>query len=158
MKKILTLGLMFVVFAPFSVFASCPGYIDPNTGGFVSTGPCTTDTTTASPSGSSASVNSGLSSGAGNLSLLFSLLGAILNAATKLILAAAVVFFLWGVFQFVKGAGNEEAQKVGKVHIIYGIIGIAVMVAMWGLVNFLTSTANLDVTSTGLSAPALLTQ
>ena len=75
---------------------------------------------------------------------LFSWLKVALTYAATLILSAAIVFFLWGVFQYVKAAGNEEAQKVGRSHIINGIIGIAVMVSVWGLVNFLTDTANLD--------------
>ncbi|SRR3989344_71156 len=113
MKKILAIGLMFLVLAPFGVMAEVG--IDPN-----------------------------LTEGAGNLTLLISFLGAGLNVATRLILGATIVFFLWGVFQFVKSAGDEEARAIGKNHIIYGVIGIAVMVSMWGLVNFLTSSVRLN--------------
>lgn len=77
------------------------------------------------------------------------------NIATGLILAAAVVFFLWGVFQYVMAAGDEDAQKTGRAHIINGIIGIAVMVSVWGLVNFLTRSANLG--GSVEQAPALPT-
>ena len=135
MKKILALSLMLMIFAPFSVLASCPGYVDSSTGDFIATGPCTTDSSTGA----------GLSGGTGNMTLLVSFLQDALKIATGLILAAAIVFFLWGVAQFVKSAGDEEARKTGKNHIIYGIIGIAVMVSMWGLVNFLTGSANLDL-------------
>lgn len=75
------------------------------------------------------------------------------NIASGLILAAAVVFFLWGVFQYVMAAGDEDAQKTGRAHIINGIIGIAVMVSVWGLVNFFTRSAGLS--NTVQQAPAL---
>lgn len=90
--------------------------------------------------------------GVGNVNSLINFLKGALNTATILILAAAVVFFMWGVFQFVAAAGDEEARQTGRNHIIYGIIGIAVMVSIWGLVNFLTGSAGLT-TTTG-TAPA----
>ena len=39
-----------------------------------------------------------------------------------------------------------EAKKAGKNRMIYGIIGLAVIVAMWGLVNILLDTFNIDTT------------
>ena len=63
----------------------------------------------------------------------------IFNVATTLILSAAVVFFLFGVFQYVMAAGDAAAQKTGRSHIINGLIGIAVMVSVWGLVTFFTN-------------------
>jgi len=37
-------------------------------------------------------------------------------------------------------ASDEEAKKAGRDRIIFGIIGLAVIVAMWGLVNILIKT------------------
>lgn len=82
--------------------------------------------------------------GVADASGLIKFLISLFNIASGLILAAAVVFFLWGVFQYVRAAGDEEAQKTGRSHIINGIIGIAVMVSVWGLVNFFTSSAGLQ--------------
>jgi hypothetical protein len=97
----------------------------------------------------------GISGGVGNATSLVTFLVSIFNIASGLILAAAVVFFLWGVFQFVMGAGDESAQEKGRSHIINGIIGIAVMVSVWGLVNFFTKSAGLS--NTVQQAPALPT-
>jgi len=81
---------------------------------------------------------------AGGASALVLWLQNAFNLASGLIVGAAVVFFLWGVLQFVMSAGDDEAREKGKNHIIYGVIGIAVMVSIWGLVNFLTRSANLN--------------
>lgn len=94
-----------------------------------------------------------IAQGVGSATNLIAFLKDALSTATILILAAAVVFFLWNVFKFVMAAGDEEKRKEGQQGIIYGIIGIAVMVSIWGLVNFLTKTASLDTTTR--SAPSL---
>ncbi len=94
-----------------------------------------------------------IAQGASTVSGLVVFLKDLLSTATVLILAAAVVFFLWNVFKFVMAGGDEEKRKDGSQGIIYGVIGIAVMVSIWGLVNFLTSSAKLDTTTR--SAPSL---
>lgn len=68
----------------------------------------------------------------------------IINALMPFIVALAVLFFIWGVFQFVKSAGNEDERTEGRDKMIYGIIGIFVMVSVWGFVNLLDNTFRLD--------------
>lgn len=94
-----------------------------------------------------------LNSGVQNVSSAFSFASSFLTSATVLLFAAAFFFFLWGVFQFVRAAGDEEARKAGRDHIIYGVIGLAVMASVYGLVNFLTGTAQL--TNTSVPVPSL---
>jgi hypothetical protein len=57
----------------------------------------------------------------------------------------ALVLFLFGVFRyFLASGGNEEKRKEGKTFIMWGILAMAVMVAVWGLVNFVVSSLGLD--------------
>lgn len=72
---------------------------------------------------------------------------------TTLMLAAAIVYFLWNIFQVVKNAGDEKELEKFKQKAVWGIIAIAVMVSMWGLVNFVTDTANLN--NSPITIPAL---
>ncbi len=67
----------------------------------------------------------------------------ILNAIIPFIIAIAVVFFIWGVFQYMI-AGDEDKKKEAKGMILYGIIGIFVMVSVYGLVNILVRTLDLE--------------
>lgn len=94
-----------------------------------------------------------IAAGVGTVPKLISFLKDALNTATVLILAAAVVYFLWNVFGFVAAAGDAEKRSEKQSGIIYGVIGIAVMVSIWGLVNFFTSTAQLS--NTVIPAPSL---
>lgn len=68
----------------------------------------------------------------------------IVNALMPFIVGLAVLFFMWGVFQFVRASGNEDEVTEGRNRMIYGIIGIFVMVSVWGLVNVLSNTFGLD--------------
>lgn len=61
----------------------------------------------------------------------------IINQLMPFIVALAVLYFIWGVFQFVMASGDDEARKVGRTKMMWGIIGIFVMVSVWGLVNLL---------------------
>jgi len=68
----------------------------------------------------------------------------IINALMPFIVGLAVLFFMWGVFQFIKSSGNEDELTEGRNRMIYGIIGIFVMVSVWGLVNLLDKTFGLN--------------
>jgi hypothetical protein len=42
--------------------------------------------------------------------------------------------------KFVLNQDNEDAQEEGKQHMLWGIIGIAIMVSAWGILHFIDST------------------
>ena len=72
--------------------------------------------------------------------------GQFLNAVVPVLIALAVVYFVWGVVTYVI-SNDEEAKKTGRDRIIYGIIGLAVIIGMWGLVNLLRNTFGLNNTT-----------
>ncbi|MBI5816857.1 MAG: hypothetical protein HZB09_00310 [Candidatus Yonathbacteria bacterium] len=67
----------------------------------------------------------------------------IINALMPFTVGLAVLFFMFGVFQFIRASGNEDEITEGRNRMIYGIIGIFVMVSVWGLVNLLDNTFGL---------------
>lgn len=73
-------------------------------------------------------------------------IGQIINSIVPVLIALAVLYFIWGVVSYVVG-GDEETKKKGRDKIIYGIIGLAVIVAVWGLVRVLTNTFGVNNTS-----------
>lgn len=74
----------------------------------------------------------------------------ILNSIIPVLVAFGVVYIVWGIVQYVI-AGGDEAKKKGRDTIIYGIIGLAVIVGLWGLVNIIVTTFGVG----GVSAPSL---
>jgi|SRR3989344_2121440 len=69
----------------------------------------------------------------------------IFGAVIPVLIALGVIYFIWGVITYVI-ASDEEAKKAGRDRMIYGIIGLAVIVAVWGLVKILTNTFGLSNT------------
>ncbi len=74
----------------------------------------------------------------------------ILNSIVPAILSLGVIYFVWGVVQYVIG-GGEEAKTKGRDQMIFGIIGLTAIVGVWGLVNIVTNTFGIA----GTAAPAV---
>lgn len=75
-----------------------------------------------------------------------SLLQQVMSIITQLIpivIGIAVLMFLWGVLKYVTAKGEED-QKEARGVMLYGIIALFVMVSVWGLVNILGDTLNLN--------------
>ncbi|KND51803.1 MAG: hypothetical protein ABA06_00885 [Parcubacteria bacterium C7867-001] len=65
-----------------------------------------------------------------------------------LVFALAFIVFIWGVFMyFIQGGADEEKREKGRVLMLYGIVGFFLMVSVWGLVNILIGTFNLNNTT-----------
>jgi len=78
-------------------------------------------------------------------------IGCILSPLVYLIIAAAVIMFLWGVFKFIRAEGDDK--QAGKEFIVWGLVGLFVMVSVWGLVSILSNTFILNNTS--INVPSL---
>lgn len=76
-----------------------------------------------------------------NLSALFALAVCILKKSVwPLLIALSVIVFIWGVLKYISGADDETKRTEGRNFMIYGIIGLFVMVSVWGLVQVLQGT------------------
>ncbi len=63
------------------------------------------------------------------------------NNIIYLLMAASVVYIVWGAFQMVS---SEEKREEAKKTIYHGIIALFVMISIWGFVNILNNTFGLD--------------
>jgi dipeptide/tripeptide permease len=66
--------------------------------------------------------------------------------ATPIIIGLAVFVIIYGVFRYIVQADNEEARKSGKKFIFWGVIGVFVMISIWGLVNIVLNILPTDPT------------
>jgi len=83
---------------------------------------------------------------------LIAKIGGILNSIIPVLIVLGMAYFIWGVIQYVI-ADSEEVKKKGKDSMIYGLIGLAVIFGMWGLVNIVVKT--FFTSSADLVAPTL---
>lgn len=70
-------------------------------------------------------------------------LSQIVNPIIYLLFALAVVYFVWGVMEFIRNADNSEKKADGYKHMIWGIVGIFIMVSAKGLINLILATFGL---------------
>ncbi|MEJ0002243.1 MAG: hypothetical protein WDN09_03675 [bacterium] len=68
----------------------------------------------------------------------------IINPLIVLLFALAVIYFLWGMFMFLANADNEEKRSVGKLHMIYGVIGMTIMVGVFAIMHVVLDTLSID--------------
>ena len=59
--------------------------------------------------------------------LITKLKTAVFNPIIRLLFAAGFVLFLWGAAQYIFNADNDQARRTGSQHMIWGIIGMAIM-------------------------------
>lgn len=62
-----------------------------------------------------------------------------------LIFGLALVFFVYGVMQYVLNEADEGKREKGKTFMVWGIIALTVMVSVWGLVAILGGTFGLNI-------------
>lgn len=62
-----------------------------------------------------------------------------------LLFAIAFIVFLYGVFKsYILSHGDPEEIKQGHQFVLWGVIGFAVMVSLWGIVNMVANTFGLQ--------------
>lgn len=61
------------------------------------------------------------------------------DSIVPMLVAAAVVVFIWGMVEFIGNADNEDKRAKGKQLMLWGIIGFFVIVSIWGLVGLFTN-------------------
>ncbi len=74
---------------------------------------------------------------------IFTSIKTLINLALPIIIAGAVVYFVYGIAKYVL-AGDDGAKEVAKDKIIYGIIALVVMVSVWGLVNIVVGVIGIE--------------
>lgn len=67
--------------------------------------------------------------------------------------ALALFAFFWGLAVFIFQAGDETARGRGKQVMLWGIIALFVIIAVWGIVALLQQIFGLDPEEAGLPAP-----
>ena len=69
--------------------------------------------------------------------LLRNINSAIITPLIYLMFAGALVFFLYGVFVFIKNADSAEKRIEGGKSILWGLIGMFIMLSVKGIINLI---------------------
>ena len=70
----------------------------------------------------------------------------ILNPLIAIMFAVATVYFFYGIARYIWNPDNEEAREKGRQSMFWGVIGMFIMVAVFGIMKFLISSIGADPT------------
>jgi hypothetical protein len=74
-------------------------------------------------------------------------------AVIQFLWVLAFAVFIWGIVKFIAAAGNPEKRNTAKGYIIYGLIGIFILVSFVGLIYILQNTIFQGSPSSQLPVP-----
>ena len=82
------------------------------------------------------------SSGLGEV---FTILGGLLGIVTPVVVGLALRGFFWGLAMYVLNfSGDDKDKKKGRDMMVYGTLVLFVMVSVWGIVQILQDTFDID--------------
>ena len=77
--------------------------------------------------------------------LIVNINNAIVNPLILLMIAAATVYFLWGLAVFIANGEDTAERAEGKKRIVYGLIGLFVMVSVFGILRLVLNTFGVTI-------------
>jgi heme/copper-type cytochrome/quinol oxidase subunit 4 len=70
------------------------------------------------------------------------------NTFIQILIAFAVIYIIYNVVRYlVMGGDDEEKRKKAGQAILWGVVGLFVILSIWGLVRILTNTFRTDTTT-----------
>ena len=72
--------------------------------------------------------------------IILALINYVLRPLIGALIILATVVFIWGVTKYVAAGGDAEKIKEGRDFIFWGLIGLFVIISVWGLVAVINNT------------------
>jgi hypothetical protein len=68
----------------------------------------------------------------------------ILDPLIYFMIALAFIYFVWGVVEYLMNAENPEARSKGRSHMIWGIVGLSIMIGVFGIIQLIVNTLGVN--------------
>ncbi len=68
----------------------------------------------------------------------------VLNPIIAIFFALAFAYFVWGVAKYIWSPDSEEARATGQKSMLWGVIGMLIMVSVFGIMRFLINSIGAD--------------
>ncbi len=66
------------------------------------------------------------------------------NVFIQILIAFAVIWIIFNVIRFIMKSDDPEGRKTYLHAVLWGIVGLAIILSIWGLVRILTNTFRTD--------------
>jgi hypothetical protein len=70
------------------------------------------------------------------------IIDAIVTPLVTFLFFLTMLIFVWGIFGLIAHGDDPAARKQGQMHILWGVIGMFIMVAAYGIIRVIASTVN----------------
>ena len=78
----------------------------------------------------------------GKVETLVGSIGNVVDLLIPIVFALAMLFFFWGLAMYIFGKEHDKEQA--KKTMVWGVVALFVMAAVWGLVSFISSSLDID--------------
>ncbi len=75
----------------------------------------------------------------------------VVDPAIRVVFTLGLFLFIWGIVEFMWGLKEGRASDEGKKHMVYGLIGMLIMVSVYGIISVIVNTFKLNISSTDVS-------
>ena len=75
-------------------------------------------------------------------------IGDLVEQLIPIVISLALLFFIWGLVQFIIASGDETAKEAGKRRMVWGIFALFIIVSVWGIVELLAEMTGVSVGGT----------
>ncbi len=89
------------------------------------------------------------------IATLFTETGGVIGVAVPVLIAVALAIFIWGGVVFVFSAGDDTKRKEGQKRMVWGIVGLFVVVSVWGFVILLQIMFGVDGGAESIIIPGI---
>lgn len=90
-----------------------------------------------------------------SLETLVSSIGRLVSLALPIVVGVALLAFFWGLVKFIFAQGNEESKADAKKIMLWGLVALFVMVAVWGIVRFIGDALDINPQNTPDALPTV---
>jgi hypothetical protein len=78
--------------------------------------------------------------GTANTAILQKFFTVIVNPLVTLLFAAATLYFIYGVFTYIRKSDDSSERVTGANHVLWSSVGLFIMVSVWGIIAVLEKT------------------
>lgn len=68
----------------------------------------------------------------------------VINPLIVLLFTAGLILFIVGLYKFFSTSDNADDLETGKRHMLWGIVGMAIMISVFGIMKFITGSLGIN--------------
>lgn len=72
----------------------------------------------------------------------------VIDPALRVVFTLGLLLFIVGIVEFLWGVKDGKASETGKSHMVYGLIGMLIMVSVYGIIALIVNSFGLNTSST----------